>query len=85
MRFLLGFGLGLLTPLIFRAWLKTSSPKIVQELQREDGGKSEYKSVHEVGSQLFSDMEDTMRSEERSTEFAWPKSHGGAQGSEFHW
>jgi len=85
MRFLLGFGLGLLTPLIFRAWLKTPSSQMVQKLRGVDGRMSGDGPGPEFSPPTSPDRTDNMSSEDRRTEFEWPKVQGSSRDSEFHW
>ncbi len=85
MRFLLGLGLGLLTPLIFRAWLKCPGSKTVHKREGGDEKNSGDGSVHEVFSPTSPDRTDTMSSEDWRTEFDWPKVQGSSKDSEFHW
>ena len=85
MRFLLGIGLGLLTPLIFRAWLKCPGSKTVHKIQGGDENNSGDGSGLEASSPTSPDRADNMSSEDRPTEFEWPKVEGNSQDSEFHW
>ena len=85
MRFLLGLGLGLLTPLIFRAWLKCPGSKTVHKIQGVDENNSGDESGHEDFSPTSADRTEYMSSEDRRREFDWPKVQGSSKDSEFHW
>jgi hypothetical protein len=85
MRFLLGLGLGLLTPLIFRAWRKCHGSKTVHKIQGFDEKNAGDGSVLEASSPASPDRAENMSSDDRPTEFEWPKVKGSSQDSEFHW
>ena len=85
MRFLLGLGLGFVTPLIFRAWLKCPGPKAFLKIQGGDEENSGNGSVHEVFPPTSPDRTDSMSSEGRRREFDWPKVQESSKDSEFYW
>lgn len=85
MRFLFGLGLGLLMPLIFRAWLKCPGPQTSHKIHEVDEKSSDNGSEHEASYAISPDRAENMDSKDTSTEFEWPKVQGHSQDSEFHW
>lgn len=85
MRFLLGLGVGLLMPLIFRAWLKRPGQKTTQKLLGVEDKIAGDESRHGTISPTSSNRAANMSSEDKPSEFEWPKLHGNSQDSEFHW
>ncbi|MFP4284827.1 MAG: hypothetical protein ACLFQG_04670 [Desulfovermiculus sp.] len=85
MRFLLGLGVGLLLPLISRAWLKLPGQKTAQKILGVEDKIAGDESRHGTISPTSPNKAANMSSEERPAEFEWPKVQGNSQDSDFQW